>query len=149
VWTCAFFACAATLSLGYAVAASQEPAPADQPKQQQTGATAPATSSSKGGKEKYSHADDFLIRGTVFTDKALAFAGAELRVRRAGDKKYRVHDLTNSRGEFAIRVPQGFEYEMQVHAKGFTDEMQTVDARNGAGANNLVFRMKRSEREKK
>src|ERR1700740_3664723 len=38
----------------------------------------------KPGKKRYSHANDFLIRGTVFTDKAYTFPGVLLRVRRAG-----------------------------------------------------------------
>src|SRR5690349_807508 len=37
------------------------------------------SSSSRHPRQKYSHASDFLIRGTVFTDKALSFPGVELR----------------------------------------------------------------------
>src|SRR5438270_2895114 len=91
-----------------------------------------ASSSSKNSKSKYSHANDFLIRGTVFTDKALSFPGVQLRIRRAGDKKFRWEDRTSSRGEFAIRVPQGAEYEIVVHAKGFADQAKTIDARTGS-----------------
>ncbi len=114
---------------------------------QQSGTVAPqsspssASSSSKSGKSQYSHANDFLIRGTVFTDKAVAFPGVELRIRRAGEKKYRWQDNTNSRGEFAIRVPQGVEYEMVVHTKGFADQARSIDARTGSAENNVVFRM--------
>jgi len=114
---------------------------------QQSGTVAPqsspssAPSSSKSGKSQYSHANDFLIRGTVFTDKAVAFPGVELRIRRAGEKKYRWQDNTNSRGEFAIRVPQGVEYEMVVHTKGFADQARSIDARTGSAENNVVFRM--------
>jgi hypothetical protein len=105
-----------------------------------TGPSASNTASS--GKQKYSHANDFLIRGSVFTDKALSFPGVRLRIRRVGEKKFRWEDYTNSRGEFAIRVPQGSEYEMVVHAKGFADQIKVVDAKNGSDANNdLVFRM--------
>jgi hypothetical protein len=151
--TCAFLACAgALLSLSYNAAPRQEsvpPSPSTATDQQPASTTADAASSSKVGKQKYSHANDFVIRGTVFTDKALAFPGAELRVRRAGDKKYKVRDYTNSRGEFAIRVPQGFDYEMLVHAKGFADQTQTIDAKNGPVGNNLAFRMQRIRGEKK
>jgi hypothetical protein len=148
----AFLVCAAGLWCLGTGAAAQDPAPTPRPaapEQQAPSAVAAATSSSKGGKQKYSHANDFVIRGTVFTDKALAFSGAELRVRRAGDKKYKVHDFTNSRGEFAIRVPRGFDYEMLVHVKGFADQTRTIDAKNGPGENNLVFRMERGEGENK
>jgi hypothetical protein len=95
----------------------------------------------KLAKKKYSHANDFLIRGTVFNDKALSFPGVELRIRPAGQKKYRWETYTNSRGEFAVRVPQGLDYEMLVHAKGFSDQTHTVDAKNGGNEETVVFRM--------
>ena len=109
---------------------------------------AQSSSSSKSGKPKYSHANDFLIRGTVFTDKALSFPDVQLRIRRAGEKKFRWEDRTNSRGEFAIRVPQGTQYEMVVRAKGFADQAKTIDARTGSGENNVVFRMEPAKRGK-
>ena len=108
-----------------------------------------SSSSSKSGKQTYSHANDFLIRGTVFTDKSLSFPAVQLRIRRAGEKKFRWEDQTNSRGEFAIRVPQGSQYEMVVHAKGFTEQARTIDARNGSGENNVVFRMESAKRGRK
>jgi hypothetical protein len=120
------------------------------PVQEATSAFQPQSSSStNSGKQKYSHANDFLIRGTVFTDKAVAFPGVQLRIRRAGKKKFRWEDSTNSRGEFAIRVPQGTQYEMVVHVKSFADQTRTIDARTGSGENNVVFRMEPAKREKK
>jgi hypothetical protein len=95
----------------------------------------------KTAKKKYSHANDFLIRGTVFNDKALSFPGVELRIRPAGQKKYRWGTYTNSRGEFAVRVPQGSGYEMLVHAKGFSDQTRTIDAKNGGNEETVVFRL--------
>ena len=118
---------------------NQEAAPASQPQ---------SSSSSNRGMQKYTHANDFLIRGTVFTDKALAFPGAQLRMRRTSEKTFRWEDRTNSRGEFAIRVPQGTQYEMVVHVKNFTDQARTIDARTGSGENNVVFRMERTKRGK-
>lgn len=112
------------------------PAPPSSPASQS--ATA---SSSKPGKTRYSHANDFLIRGTVFTDKALSFPGVDLRVRRAGEKKFRWESYTNSRGEFAVRVPQGSAYEMVVRAKGFAEQTRTIDANNGINEESVVFRM--------
>jgi hypothetical protein len=91
--------------------------------------------------KKYSHADDFLIIGTVFTDQGYAFPGVELRVRRAKEKKFRWDSYTNSRGEFAIRVPQGTDYEMLVHVKGFVDQTKTLDAKSGINEDRMVFRM--------
>jgi hypothetical protein len=103
----------------------------------ETPTAAPAKSSSK----KYSHVHDFLIRGTVFNEKALAFPGAQLRIRREGEKKFRWESLTNSRGEFAVRVPQGSNYEMVVRAKGFLEQTRTVEAKTGRDEENMVLRM--------
>jgi hypothetical protein len=136
---CIVFLCSAVLLIPAAARpeSAQEPAPAAP-----QGQSAPAvSSSSKGTKQKYSHANDFLIRGTVFTDKAFAFPGAQLRIRRSGDRKFRWEDYTNSRGEFAIRVPQGSQYEMIVRAKGFADQSKTIDAKSGISDTNVAFRM--------
>jgi hypothetical protein len=102
----------------------------------------PAPAASKPGKQKYKHANDFLIHGTVFTDKALSFPGVRLRIRKAGEKKFRWESYTNSRGEFAVRVPQGSDYEMVVRAKGFEEQTRAIDAKTGANDGNVVFRMK-------
>jgi Carboxypeptidase regulatory-like domain len=138
-WVAAMWATALLVPVAASQAPNQESAPASQPQ---------SSSSAKSGKQKYSHANDFLIRGTVFTDKALSFPGVQLRIRRAGEKKFRWEDRTNSRGEFAIRVPQGIQYEMVVRAKGFADQIRTIDARNGSGENNVVFRMEPLKRGK-
>ena len=88
-----------------------------------------------------SHASDFLIIGTVFTDKAYAFPNVHLRVRRTTEKKFRWETYTNSRGEFAIRVPQGADYEMVIVAKGFADQSKVITARSGISEDNVVFQM--------
>jgi hypothetical protein len=98
-------------------------------------------SADKPSHKKYSHANDFLIRGTVFNEKALSFPGVELRIRVAGERKHRWDSYTNSRGEFAVRVPQGASYEIAVRVKGFEEQTRTVDARNGGNEETIVFRM--------
>jgi hypothetical protein len=124
-------------SFSLAFARAQEPAPpsASSP------ATAPASTHGKPAKKKYSHTNDFLIRGTVFTDKALSFPGVQLRIRKAGEKKFRWESYTNSRGEFAVRVPQGSDYEMVVRAKGFAEQTRAIDAKSGGNEESMVFRM--------
>ncbi len=139
-WVVALWAAALLVPFAASQAPNQEAAPASQPQ---------SSSSANSGKQKYSHANDFLIRGTVFTDKALSFPGVQLRIRRAGEKKFRWEDRTNSRGEFAIRVPQGTQYEMVVDVKGFAYQNRTIDARNGSGENNVVFRMEPVKRGRK
>ena len=114
---------------------------------QETPPAAPATAASdssskeKPNKKKYSHANDFLIRGTVFNEKALSFPDVELRLRKEGEKKYKWETYTNSRGEFAMRVPAGSNYEILVRVKGFADQTRTVEAKGGGNEETLVFRM--------
>jgi hypothetical protein len=138
-WIAILCTAALVASSGIPVGFTQEPAPS--PAATTSAQQAPAASSSKTGKQKYSHVNDFLIRGTVFTDRALSFPGVQLRIRKAGEKKFRWESYTNSRGEFAVRVPQGSDYEMVVRAKGFAEQMRTIDAKTGANEGNIVFRM--------
>jgi hypothetical protein len=119
--------------------ASTPPPPAAQPQAPATNPAPPAAVSSS--RKKSSHASDFLIIGTVFTDKAFAFPGVQLRVRRATEKKFRWETYTNSRGEFAVRVPQGLQYEMVIAAKGFAVQTRMIDARSGISEDDVVFRM--------
>jgi len=130
--------CAGALLVFVAAQAHGQQPPPQVPAQTET---APAASSSKPSKKKYSHANDYLIRGTVFTENALSFPGVQLRIRKAGEKKFRWESYTNSRGEFAVRVPQGSDYEVVVRVKGFAEQTRTIDAKSGANEETLVFRM--------
>jgi hypothetical protein len=138
----------AALWIGLAPAFShaQEPRP---PTPQAPPASGEAPAPEKSQKERYSHANDFLIIGTIFNPKGYAFAGVELRIRRSNEKKYRWDSYTNSRGEFAVRVPQGSDYEMVVHAKGFADQTRALDAKTGVSEARIVFRMESAEGAKK
>jgi hypothetical protein len=128
------FACALALFPSLAVSrAKQQPPPPPPPE-------SPSPTSSSKSKPHPSHAHDFLVRGTVFNEKALSMPGAQLRIRRSGDKKFHWQSQTNSRGEFAMRVPQGAEYEIVVHVKGYNDQARPIDAKVGAEGS-LVFRM--------
>lgn len=141
--------CTATLLAPLSAALAQEPAtPPPLPPPASDSQPAPAAVS-KPGKQKYSHANDFLIRGTVFDERALSFPGVELRIRRVGEKKFRWDTYTNSRGEFAVRVPQGSDYEMVVHMKGFPDQTRTISAKNEDNLENVVFRMQPAAGDKK
>lgn len=81
-----------------------------------------------------------MILGTVFTEKNFAFPGVRIRVRRKGEKKFRLETYTNSRGEFAIRVPEGIEYEVVVTQKKYKDQSQEVAAKEDV-QKRLTFRM--------
>lgn len=108
---------------------------------QEPPATPPSQTESKQSHGKHSHANDFLVKGTVFTDKAYALPGVEVRLRRTGEKKFRWERYSNSRGEFGVIVPRGAEYEMVLHVKGFVDQKRDVDARTGTSLEDLTFSM--------
>jgi hypothetical protein len=108
-----------------------------------------ASKADQPDKKKYSHADDFLIRGTVFNEKALSFPAVELRFRKEGQKKYKWETYTNSRGEFAVRVPQGSNYEVLVHVKGFADQTRMIEAKGGGNEETVAFRMQPVKGDKK
>ena len=132
--------CTAALVASFRAAFGQAPEPVPPPSSAAT-PQAPAVTPSKPAKKKYTHTNDFLIRGTVFTDKALSFPGVQLRIRRAGEKKFRWESYTNSRGEFAVRVPQGSDYDLVVRVKGFAEQTRTIDAKTGGNEESMVFRM--------
>src|SRR5207244_12250578 len=78
-------------------------------------------------------------RSALFLHDALPIL--ELRVRKEGQKKYKWETYTNSRGDFALRVPQGSNYEILVHVKGFADQTRTIEAKGGGNEQTVVFRM--------
>jgi hypothetical protein len=120
---------------------SQSPESSSAPSTAPVAQPSSSSSSSSSGKHGRSHANDFLVIGTVFTDKAYAMPGARIRVRRDGEKKFKWETYTNSRGEFALRVPQGSEYEIVVLAKGFADQNGSVSAKSGISEDTVVYHM--------
>jgi hypothetical protein len=84
---------------------------------------------SKSSKSKDKPLPTFLIIGTVFNENALSFPGVDVSIRRKDGKKFRWRTETNSRGEFAVRVPPGYEYEVTVRTKDYKDQMKTVDSK--------------------
>jgi hypothetical protein len=135
------FTISVVLATALRAGVQEPPQPPPPPTDAPAAPSSTGSSSSKSPNKKYSHADDFLILGTVFTDKGYAFPGIEIRVRRAAEKKFRWDTYANSRGEFAVRVPKGTDYEMLVHAKGFLDQTKALDAKSGLSEARLVFRM--------
>ena len=87
-----------------------------------------------------SHAHDFVIFTTVFTEQGFALPGARVRVRRTDEKKFRWEADSDRRGELAVRVPQDSEYEMTVEARGYKMQTRKVDASDGNRVD-LTFRM--------
>ena len=120
---------------------AQEPT---QPAVPQTESSSQQKPNSSGGH----HGNDFLVRGTVFTPNGLALPGAELRIRRTTEKKFQWQTVSNSRGDFAVRVKMGADYEVSVRAKGFQEQSLQVDAKTGERFKDLVFRMQKREDKK-
>jgi hypothetical protein len=116
---------------------AQESAPAPPP------ASADSSSKQKSTASASRHSDDFLIRGTIFTEEGLALPGAQMRIRRTAEKKTRWQTVSNSRGDFAVRVKMGTAYEVTVRAKGFQEQSLPVNAATGDRFKDLVFRLQR------
>ena len=89
------------------------------------------------------HQHDFLIKGTIFTQEGLSFAGARVQIRKEGERKFHWQDSANLRGEFAIRVIQGTKYEVVVSGKGCKAQKKTVDATRSDRVEEMVFHMER------
>jgi Carboxypeptidase regulatory-like domain len=144
-WTVVVGVTAMCVCLAPASSRGREPAPSAP----QAPPTSQLPTPEKPQKQRYSHANDFLIIGTVFDPKGYAFPGVELRIRRSSEKKYRWDSYTNSRGEFAVRVPQGSDYEVVIRAKGFADQTRALDAKTGVSEARIVFHMESAEGAKK
>ena len=112
------------------------PAATEQGNQPVPAVSSPQTGPSEGraqaeSVDKKKSSLGFLIIGTVFDERALSFPGVQVRIRRMDQKKFRWETYTNSRGEFAVRVPEGFDYEVVVRAKHYQDQSKSV--RTNAG----------------
>ena len=116
------------------VLAGQEPAA---PQESKT--AAPESSSTTKG--KHSHANELLIRGTVFNERGLSMHGVKLRTQRANAKKPHWETYTNFRGEFAVRVPKGSDYQIAAEMKGFATQSQAVNGKDGAAEEKIIFHM--------
>jgi hypothetical protein len=84
--------------------------------------------------------NSFLFFGTVFTEQGFLLPGAEVKVRRTSERKTRWEAYSDVRGEFAVRVPKGDSYEIQIKAKGYLPMTRTVDSKAG-GRQDMVFHM--------
>jgi hypothetical protein len=136
----------ATLVLPCLATAQQPVPPPPPPPEAPTAAppVAPTHESSSTSKRK-SKIPPFLILGTVFNEHALAFPGVEVKIRRKGEKKFRYDTYTNSRGEFAIRVPDGIEYEVVVRQKNYKEQSQIVAANMADVQKRLTFKLESSK----
>lgn len=120
---------------------AQQPPPPPPPAESTPPQASVAPDSTSTSKKRHSYFEGFLIRGTVFTPEGRAFPDVQIKIRRTTEKKFRWDISTNSRGDFAVRVPPGAEYELVVRAKGFADQSKTIDAKSSTSAENISIRM--------
>lgn len=127
------------------LAAAQQPVPPPPPPSETPAPVAPAVPAQESSSKHKSKVPPFLILGTVFNEHALAFPGVEVKIRRKGEKKFRYDTYTNSRGEFAIRVPDGIEYEVVIRQKNYKEQSQGVVANMADVQKRLSFKLESSK----
>ena len=124
---------------------AQEPAPPQSQNSSPAQSTQKPDSTSTGKKKSL---PAYVILGTVFNEKALACPNARVQIRREAEKKFHWETYTNSRGEFAVRVPEGQEYEVVVKEKKYKEVSVKVSAKAGELQDRLSIRLEVSKQEK-
>ena len=81
-----------------------------------------------------------LLYGNVFTADGHLLYGADVHVYKSGDKHWKWEAASDRRGEFAIRVPPGADYVVEVTSKGFVTQTQKVTA-NASSRVDMVFHL--------
>ncbi|MGH9593221.1 MAG: carboxypeptidase-like regulatory domain-containing protein [Bryobacteraceae bacterium] len=84
-------------------------------------------------------ADDCILYSYIFTQDGRLLPGAEMSVRRMTDKKSKWKGISDRRGECAIRVSPGPEYEVEIKAQGFLTQTRKMKAETGK--TEMVFHM--------
>jgi Carboxypeptidase regulatory-like domain len=69
-----------------------------------------------------------ILYGYVFDQNGHLFRYADVRVRRVSDKKPKWQAMSDLQGEFSVHVPAGDDYVVEVKAKGYVTQTQTVTA---------------------
>ncbi len=78
----------------------------------------------------------------------MAYPNVKVQVRRENEKRFKWETYTNSRGEFAIRVPDGQEYEVVVKEKNYKEYSLKLNANNGEMEQRLSVRLEKTNPEK-
>lgn len=89
-----------------------------------------------------------LLYGNVFTADGHLLYGADVHVYKSGAKHWKWEAASDRRGEFAIRVPPGEDYVVEVKSKGFMTQTQKVTA-NASSRVDMVFHMDSGSDKKK
>jgi hypothetical protein len=96
-------------------------------------------SASAASSQRKPSPNDCIFYATVFTNQGRLLEGAEVHVRPNGKKHPDYAALSDRRGEFAVHVPPGIDYDISVKAEGFAPQVRTVNAQTGR--QDLVFHM--------
>jgi hypothetical protein len=83
--------------------------------------------------------DDCIFYATVFTNEGRLLVGAEIHVHPTGKKRPDYEAWSDRRGEFAVRVPHGGDYDIQIKADKFVTQIRTAHA--DTGQQSMVFHM--------
>jgi hypothetical protein len=83
--------------------------------------------------------NDCIFYATVFTNEGRLLVGAQIHVRPTGKKKPDFETWTDRRGEFAVRVSPGLDYDIEVKAEGFITQVRKANAQTGK--QDMVFHM--------
>jgi len=124
-----------------AISSAQQPAPPPPPTPESKTPVPPTANGQESSNKHHKTIPAFLILGTVFNEQAYAFPGVQVRIRRKGEKKFRYETYTNSRGEFAVRVPDDIEYEVVVTQKKYKEQTQEVSANMADVQKRLTFKL--------
>jgi hypothetical protein len=127
------------------IAAAQEATP---PPAQQSAPAATLQEAESASRGKKRTLPGYVILGTVFNERALAYPNVRVQIRRENEKKFRWETYTNSRGEFAVRVPEGQEYEVVVNEKKYREVSTKVSAKAGELQDRLSIRLEAVKQEK-
>ena len=109
------------------------------------------TATAAGGKNKKAEAPYALIFGTVFQDSGLSLPGARIELAPAGElqgarKFKRLEAVSDSRGEFAFRVPvEEMQYKLTVRAAGYIPQEKTAEVAGEARVD-VFFRLEAASR---
>jgi protocatechuate 3,4-dioxygenase beta subunit len=91
---------------------------------------------------KNSIASQGVVRGVVRTQTGATIANASIEVRSAGRPFLIARALTNSRGEYALRLAEG-GYDLKARQQSFQDENNRVSVRAG-GATRADFELRQT-----
>lgn len=102
-------------------------------------------------KEKSKEKPFALLFGSVFTAEGLALPGVAVIVKRKDDRKPKWRAVSDSRGEFAVRLPaEAATYEVTTQSKAHENQTKTVEISGRVNETaTVIFRLACKEGERR